>query len=148
MIGKLRSIVLDAPDIAGLSAFYTGLAGWSQRYADDEWVTLVTDDGWRLGLQHAPDHVAPRWPDSAHPQQAHLDLRVPDLEAGTARAVELGATVVRPAENQFYGDRDAYIVDPFGHGWTVASHIEDVGPEELTRRMNEMFGAAGGGDGQ
>src|SRR5258705_11432855 len=53
-------------------------------------------------------------------------IYVQDVDATVARAVELGATVVRPAENQFYGDRDAYIVDPFGHCWTGASHIEDV----------------------
>jgi catechol-2,3-dioxygenase len=83
MIGQLKTVVLDAPDIAGLSAFYTALAGWTQRYADDEWVTLTTDDGWRIGLQHAPDHIPPRWPDPQHPQQAHLDFRVPDLDVGT-----------------------------------------------------------------
>jgi len=46
-------------------------------------------------------------------------------------------------QRQFYGDRDGHIVDPFGHGWTVASHIEDVIPEELMRRMAELFGSAG-----
>ena len=55
-----------------------------------------------------------------------------------ARAVKLGATLQRPPEDQFYGDRDGYIVDPFGHGWTVATHVEDVAPEELMRRMEEM----------
>src|SRR4051794_30384404 len=67
MIGKLKTVVFDAPDITALSAFYTALAGWTQRYADDEWVTLTTDDGWRIGLQHAPDHIPPRWPDPQHP---------------------------------------------------------------------------------
>lgn len=62
------------------------------------------------------------------------------MDAVIARAVELGATLQRPAEDQFYGDRDGHIVDPFGHGWTVASHIEDVPPEELMRRMAELFG--------
>lgn len=57
--------------------------------------------------------------------------------------MELGATLQRPAEDQFYGDRDGHIVDLFGHGWTVASHIEDVTPEELMRRMAELFGSAG-----
>ena len=51
MTGTLKTIVLDAPDIAALSSFYSGLAGWTQRYADDEWVTMTTDDGWRIGLQ-------------------------------------------------------------------------------------------------
>ena len=109
MIGDLKTIVLDAPDIAALSTFYSEMAGWTQRYADDEWVTMTTDDGWRIGLQHASDHVPPRWPDPAFPQQAHLDLRVPDLETGTERAVELGATLLR--RNQSWHT----MADPAGH---------------------------------
>ena len=44
----------------------------------------------------------------------------------------------RAPEDQFYGDRDAYVVDPFGHGWTIASHVEDVSEEEMMRRMAAM----------
>jgi len=62
------------------------------------------------------------------------------VDAVIARAAELGATVQRPAQDQFYGDRDGYIIDPFGHRWTVASHAEDVTPGELARRMAELFG--------
>ena len=90
-IGKLKTVVLDAPDIARLSAFYSELAGWTQKYADHEWITMTTDDGWRIGLQSAPNHVPPQWPDASQPQQAHLDLRVPDLAVATQKAVELGA---------------------------------------------------------
>lgn len=71
-----------------------------------------------------------------------LYVYVPDVDGTVARAVELGATLVRAPEDQFYGDRNAYVVDPFGHGWTVATHVEEVGPEEMTRRMNDMFGQA------
>ena len=67
-----------------------------------------------------------------------LYIYVADVDATIARAVELGATVKRPARDQFYGDRDGFIIDPFGHGWTVSSHIEDVAPEELMRRMSEL----------
>ncbi|MBB5867027.1 catechol-2,3-dioxygenase [Allocatelliglobosispora scoriae] len=119
MIGELKTVVLDAPDIAALSAFYTGLAGWTQRYADDEWVTLTTDDGWRVGLQAAPDLVAPRWPDPAFPQQAHLDFRVPDLAAGTALAVGLGATLLR--ENESWHT----LADPAGHPFDLCLRAED-----------------------
>ena len=62
--------------------------------------------------------------------------------AVVARAVERGATLKRPPQDQFYGDRDAFIVDPFGHGWTVGSHVEDVTPEELERRMARMWESA------
>jgi len=71
---------------------------------------------------------------------AFLFIYVEDVDAVIARATELGATLQRPAADQFYGDRDGYIIDPFGHGWTVASHVADVPPEELGRRMAELFG--------
>jgi PhnB protein len=66
-------------------------------------------------------------------------IYVEDVDAVVARAVELGATLQRAPEDQFYGDRDGYLMDPFGHGWTVASHVEDVTPEEMARRMAAMF---------
>jgi len=69
-----------------------------------------------------------------------LFIYVEDVDAVLARAVERGATLQRPAQDQFYGDRDGHIVDPFGHGWTVASHVEDVAPEEMMRRMAELYG--------
>lgn len=119
MIGTFRAVALDTRDIAVLSAFYTALAGWHQAYADDDWITLTTDDGWRIGLQAAPDHVPPRWPDQAYPQQAHLDLRVPDLAAGTARAVELGATLLR--ENETWHT----LADPAGHPFDLCLNADD-----------------------
>jgi catechol-2,3-dioxygenase len=119
MIGELKTIVLDARDIAGLSAFYTELAGWTQRYADDEWITVTTDDGWRIGLQAAPDHVPPRWPDPAFPQQAHLDLRVPDIDAAADRAVELGATLLRRNETWHT------LADPAGHPFDLCLKADD-----------------------
>jgi PhnB protein len=66
-------------------------------------------------------------------------IYVEDVDAVVARAAELGATVQRAPETQFYGDRDGFIIDPFGHGWTVASHVEDVSPDELTRRMAALY---------
>jgi PhnB protein len=69
-------------------------------------------------------------------------IYVEDVDAVVARAVDRGATLQRPPQDQFYGDRDAYLVDPFGHGWTVASHVEDVAPDELMRRMADLAGPA------
>ena len=67
---------------------------------------------------------------------------VEDVDAAVARAVELGAGLQRPPQDQFYGDRDGYVVDPFGHGWTIATHVEDVASEEMARRMAELYGQA------
>jgi PhnB protein len=66
-------------------------------------------------------------------------IYVEDVDAVVARAVELGATLRRAPETQFYGDRDGFIIDPFGHGWTIASHVEDVTPDELGRRMAALY---------
>jgi PhnB protein len=70
-------------------------------------------------------------------------IYVDDVDAVVAKAVQLGATLQRAPEDQFYGDRDGYLIDPFGHGWTVASHVEDVGPDEMMRRMAAMQGGEG-----
>src|SRR6266540_3871749 len=59
---------------------------------------------------------------------ASLFIYVEDVDAAVARAVELGQRYSVPPRTQFYGDRDAHVVDPFGHGWTIATHVEDVAP--------------------
>lgn len=66
---------------------------------------------------------------------------VEDVDAMVARATEAGATIARPLQDQFYGDRSATLHDPFGHVWTIATHIEDVDNEELQRRMDQMMQA-------
>jgi PhnB protein len=67
-------------------------------------------------------------------------LYVDDVDATFEKAVKAGAKAIRPVENQFYGDRSGQIEDPAGHVWAVATHVEDVTPEELGRRAKEMFG--------
>jgi PhnB protein len=67
-----------------------------------------------------------------------LFIYVEDVDTVIERAVNLGAKLERPASDQFYGDRDGHIIDPFGHHWTVATHIEDVAPDELMRRMADL----------
>ena len=56
------------------------------------------------------------------------------------RAVAAGAKPTMPVKDQFYGDRSGTILDPFGYKWTIATHIEDVSPEEMQCRAAEMFG--------
>jgi PhnB protein len=72
-----------------------------------------------------------------------ISVYVEDVDATFAKAVELGATPERTPETQFYGDRSGGFEDPWGHRWYVASHVEDVSPEEMDRRMQEMMGGAG-----
>ncbi len=66
---------------------------------------------------------------------AGIALYVPDVDALFKRAVEAGAKTKRPLTNQFYGDRSATLEDPFGHVWTIATHVEDVSPEQMKERM-------------
>jgi PhnB protein len=65
---------------------------------------------------------------------------VEDVDACFGRALENGATETRKVEDQFYGDRGGQFQDPFGHQWYVASHIEDVPPEEMAKRAAAAMG--------
>jgi len=67
-----------------------------------------------------------------------LCLYVENCDAVFEKAVAAGATVERPLKDQFYGDRSGTVRDPFGHQWTISTHVEDVPPEELARRAAEM----------
>ena len=71
-----------------------------------------------------------------------LMVYVEDVDALVARAVAAGATLVRPVANQFYGDRTGGIDDPFGFHWYIATHVEDVPPDELERRAAKAMGGA------
>ena len=64
----------------------------------------------------------------------HLLLYVEDVDARFQRAVAAGARVLRPVQDQFYGDRSGTLEDPFGHQWTLATHVEDVPDDEVARR--------------
>jgi PhnB protein len=68
-----------------------------------------------------------------------IQLYVPDVDRFCARAVAGGATVVRPIEDEFFGDRRGVLRDPFGHVWMVATHKEDVSREEMQRRIGSAF---------
>jgi PhnB protein len=65
-------------------------------------------------------------------------LYVANVDELFNRAISAGGKVERPLQNQFYGDRTGTFLDPFGHKWTIATHVEDVSPEEMERRMAAM----------
>jgi PhnB protein len=71
-------------------------------------------------------------------------LYVEDADAVFERAVAAGAEVRSPMTDQFYGDRSGTVIDPFGHVWTIATHKEDVPPEEITRRFEDYLRRQGG----
>jgi PhnB protein len=68
-----------------------------------------------------------------------LVVYVPDVDAVVAKALKAGATPTMPVENQFWGDRAGGVVDPYGHQWMVATQVEALTPEEVTRRSQAMF---------
>ena len=67
-----------------------------------------------------------------------LHVYVKDVDAVARQALAAGAKVVRPVQDQFYGDRSGTLEDPFGHQWHVSTHVEDVSPAELRRRAAQM----------
>jgi PhnB protein len=64
----------------------------------------------------------------------HIHLYVADVDAVAKSALAAGAKELRPVQNQFYGDRSGSFQDPFGHVWHVATHVEDVAPDEIAKR--------------
>lgn len=68
-----------------------------------------------------------------------IHLHVDDADAAIARAVAAGASVVRPASDAFYGERSGTVRDPFGHEWMLGHSIEEVTPEEMQRRYDELM---------
>jgi PhnB protein len=67
-----------------------------------------------------------------------LMIYVDDVDTVFKRALSAGGKEVKPLQNQFYGDRSGTLTDPFGHCWTIATHVEDVAPDEMQRRMAAM----------
>ncbi len=74
-----------------------------------------------------------------------LMIYVDDVDTVYPQAIAAGGTEVRPLQDQFYGDRSGTLTDPFGHLWTVATHKEDVTPEEIDKRLAAMAAAGGHG---
>lgn len=120
MIGKLQCVVLDCPHALGLAGFYQALLGgelnrpdprWS--WADEgDWATLHLESGMVLAFQRVQDFHAPRWSDPGHPQQAHLDVSVTDLERAHREALNAGATLLDDGG----GTRSWRVyADPVGH---------------------------------
>jgi len=68
-----------------------------------------------------------------------IHVYVEDVDATHRAALDAGATETRPLTDEFYGDRIAQFEDPFGHRWSIASHVEDVSPEEMARRAAEAM---------
>lgn len=115
-IGKLRAVVLDCPDPAGLAGFYAALVGGEVAVSDDgEWATLRDGADVRLSFQRADDYRPPTWPDPETPQQFHVDVTVDEVDTAEKQVLALGAskTKLQPGEDE--GENWRVYVDPVGH---------------------------------
>jgi PhnB protein len=84
-----------------------------------------------------PDVVASRVPSGDGSSPVVIFVYVADVDQAVDRAVAMGAHILIPAQNQFWGDRTARILDPSGHVWTVASRIEETTEEQRSKRWSE-----------
>jgi catechol-2,3-dioxygenase len=111
----LYAVTIDAPDAVGLARFYAALMGMEVTYEGPEGA-LISGGGRSVMFQQVAQYTPPRWPDPSAPQQAHLDILVDDLDAGEARALELGATRLPSDEKTFH-----VFADPAGHPFCLTT---------------------------
>jgi PhnB protein len=95
-------------------------------------------DGTKVMLADAFPEFGVQGPKAIGGTPVTVQLQVENADVLIDRAVKAGATLERPVQDQFYGDRTGTIRDPFGHRWTIAHRIEDVSPAEMQRRWNAM----------
>jgi PhnB protein len=99
---------------------------------------MVGDSVIRIG-DEAPWRIT-KSPRTLGGASSFVHLYVADADAVIARAVALGARILLPIKDQFYGDRAGSIADPFEQAWTIATHTQDLSPEEIRRRFAESLG--------
>ncbi|MGL5861536.1 MAG: VOC family protein [Phycicoccus sp.] len=130
-------IVFDAADLGAESAFWAGMLG-GHVFEDESFHSVVDSAGrWRIGVQLAPCHVPPDWPDG-DPQQVHLDLHVEDPRAAHAEALAHGARLLKAADDLGSEEGHQVYADPAGHpfciGWGHPS------PEALAEFVAQRLG--------
>jgi catechol 2,3-dioxygenase-like lactoylglutathione lyase family enzyme len=109
----LQDIAIDAPDGKSLADFYAAVLGYAIAYDGPEGAYIAGESGPPVMFQNIAEYHAPRWPDPAHPQQAHLDIEVEDVEEGEAKVLELGASRLPGGGGTTSGYR--VFADPVGH---------------------------------
>jgi hypothetical protein len=111
MIGELHTVVIDCPDIELLARFYEELLGMVRCWTDDDWITIGDSaDQPRVSFQLVEQYTPPQWPGQVVPQQMHFDVRVPDLDIGEQKVLELGAT-----ETGHHNPEFRVYLDPASH---------------------------------
>lgn len=114
--GATELLRMDAPG---------GMIGHAELKIGDSIVMLADEN---------PDMGA-KSPEAYGGSPVHLMIYVEDCDSVFKRSISAGGTETRPLKDQFYGDRSGSLTDPFGHSWTIATHKEDLSPEEISKRM-------------
>jgi PhnB protein len=125
VFGATEVFRMDGPD---------GKVGHAELKIGDSRIMLA-DENPSMGQGHSSASTIGTSPVS-------LYLYIPDVDSVVERAVAAGAKILKPVQDQFYGDRSGFIQDPFGHLWGVATHVEDVTPQELEERAKKAKQAA------
>jgi PhnB protein len=142
--GLMPTIAVD--DAAGAIDFYTSVFGAKERMRmpgpDGRIVhaELEIADGVLMLSDPYPQSIS-KPPSELGGVSGGIFFYVEDVDAVVQKAVDAGATITMPVEDQFWGDRYGKLTDPFGHEWNLATHVEDVPPEEMERRSKEAMAA-------
>ncbi len=132
-----RVVVFDAADLATESSFWAAVLG-GRVLADDDWHNVIDAHGqWVVGVQLAPDHVPPQWPDGT-PQQLHLDLHVEDIASAHAEVIALGARLLGAADDISAAEGFQVYADPAGHPFCLCWGQPD---DEAIRRYAREHGS-------
>jgi len=137
-------LIVDGGDAA--IAFYTKVLGAKERMRMPSPGDRIGHAELELGdslVMLADEHpdMGILGPKSVGGTPVTISVYVEDVDSVFDRALSEGASSVRPVENQFYGDRSGQFDDPFGHRWSIATHVEDVPPEEMEKRAAEAMAA-------
>ncbi|MFD4676892.1 VOC family protein [Lentzea sp. NPDC058450] len=120
---KFQVVTFDAADLGAESHFWAGVLGGTVD-EDGDWHMVMVGGEPRIGVQLAPDHTPPTWPDGPVKQQIHFDLWVEDFAEAHEQVMALGATVLKPKRGNASGDDFQVYADPAGHPfclcWLVA----------------------------
>jgi PhnB protein len=124
--------------------FYTKVFGMTERMRMPSPGGKVGHAELELGdalVMLADEHpeIGVRGPKSVGGTPVTISMYVEDVDGVFERAIQEGATSLREPENQFYGDRAGRFEDPFGHHWSISTHVEDVPPEEMEKRAAEAM---------
>jgi len=122
IFGATETVRMPGPD---------GTVGHAELTIGDSHIMLA-DEMPSMG----PGHISA---DSVGGSPVSLYVYLPDVDDVVKRATAEGAKLLKPVQDQFYGDRSGFIQDPFGHLWGIATHVEDVSPDEMKERMKKIM---------